>query len=69
MKPIVEIDEKGRPTHTRLSAGDERWYDYDAGNLTHSRWSDGTERWYDADGNITKWKDKNGTLHTNGDEK
>ena len=35
------------------------------GNTTHSRWGDGTERWFDADGHITKWKDKNGTLHTN----
>ena len=27
---------------------------------------DGTERWYDydADGNLTKWKDENGILHT-----
>src|SRR5574344_2727058 len=59
----------GNLTHYRWSDGDERGYDYDAsGNLTHERWSDGTEYWYGADGRVTKWKDKNGTLHTNGDE-
>ena len=35
------------------------------GRATHVRLSDGDERWYDADGSVTKWKDKNGTLHTN----
>ena len=36
MKPITERDEKGHLTHTRLSDGTERWYDYDAaGNMTH----------------------------------
>ena len=50
-------------THTRFGDGTERWYD--AGHITHERLIDGTERWYDADGRVTKWKDKNGMLHTN----
>ena len=27
MKPMTERDEKGRTTHVRWGAGDERWYD------------------------------------------
>ena len=66
MKPMTERDEKGRVAHSRLSDGEERWYDYDGdGHITHYRLSDGTERWFDADGNTTKWKDENGILHTN----
>ena len=34
-------------------------------HITHYRGSNGTEFWYDADGRVTKWKDKNGILHTN----
>ena len=35
------------------------------GHITHKRCGDGSEYWYDADGHMTKWKDKNGILHTN----
>lgn len=35
------------------------------GRTTHTRFGEGTERWYDAAGRVTKWKDKNGMLHTN----
>ena len=66
MNSIIDRDEKGHITHERLSDGTECWYDYDAdGHVTHYRLSGGTERWYDADGRATKWKDKNGMLHTN----
>ena len=59
-------DADGNTTHVRLSDGDERWYDYDAGgHITHSRLGNGAEFWYDAAGRLTKWKDKNGILHTN----
>jgi len=33
MKPIIDRDEKGHITHTRLSEGDEYWYDA-SGHIT-----------------------------------